>query len=207
MTALACLTLHQPLATLMALKVKTIETRSWPAPKSLIGQRMGIHAAKRRVVDGQRIGAWATWRREPFDWLAPAGEHEITGNEIELPFGAIVATGVLTDCVPIVADPENVRGGLAIATAHGNVHVLTSDSYQRDFEGQAPYGDFRPGRWAWLYENVKPTIERCPRCWGLFGQYQYEVDGAFRPCPTCTGAGHCDPLSAKGRQGVWWWTR
>ena len=32
------------------LPFKTIETRSWPAPKSLIGQRIAIHAAKRKPL-------------------------------------------------------------------------------------------------------------------------------------------------------------
>jgi activating signal cointegrator 1 len=40
------LTLTEPWATLMALREKHIETRSWKLPSSIIGQEVAIHAAK-----------------------------------------------------------------------------------------------------------------------------------------------------------------
>ena len=43
------LTLHQPWASLIRDGDKAIETRSWPAPKALVGQRIAIHAGKRQV--------------------------------------------------------------------------------------------------------------------------------------------------------------
>ena len=43
------ITLHQPWASLIALGVKTVETRSWPAPARLMGQTIAIHAGKRVV--------------------------------------------------------------------------------------------------------------------------------------------------------------
>ena len=43
------ITLHQPWATLIALGIKTVETRSWPAPERLLGQVIAIHAGKRTV--------------------------------------------------------------------------------------------------------------------------------------------------------------
>jgi hypothetical protein len=46
------LTLHQPWASLVALGVKTIETRSWAAPRSLVGQHIAIHAGKRELPVG-----------------------------------------------------------------------------------------------------------------------------------------------------------
>lgn len=39
--------LWQPWASLIACGAKTIETRSWPAPRTVVGQRIAIHAAKR----------------------------------------------------------------------------------------------------------------------------------------------------------------
>ncbi|HRE01606.1 MAG TPA: hypothetical protein PLV68_09920, partial [Ilumatobacteraceae bacterium] len=39
------LTLHQPFATLVGLGQKLIETRGQAAPRSVIGQRIAIHAA------------------------------------------------------------------------------------------------------------------------------------------------------------------
>ena len=40
------LTLHQPWASLVAVGAKHIETRSWPCPKSVIGERIAIHAGR-----------------------------------------------------------------------------------------------------------------------------------------------------------------
>ena len=43
------ITLHQPWASLIALGIKTVETRSWLAPERLLGQTVAIHAGKRVV--------------------------------------------------------------------------------------------------------------------------------------------------------------
>ncbi len=40
------LPLWQPWATLVALGAKRIETRSWPAPRWVLGERIAIHATK-----------------------------------------------------------------------------------------------------------------------------------------------------------------
>ena len=40
------LNLHQPSASLIADGRKTIETRSWPPPRALVGERIAIHAGK-----------------------------------------------------------------------------------------------------------------------------------------------------------------
>ena len=40
------LTVRQPWASLIALGVKTIETRSWRAPKALIGERIAMVDAR-----------------------------------------------------------------------------------------------------------------------------------------------------------------
>ena len=44
-----CLTLYQPWASLIAARKKTIETRHWRAPNSLIGEYIAIHAGKKYV--------------------------------------------------------------------------------------------------------------------------------------------------------------
>lgn len=45
------LTIWQPWASLIMLGVKPYEFRRWPAPRSLIGQRIVVHAAKRSARD------------------------------------------------------------------------------------------------------------------------------------------------------------
>lgn len=39
-----CLCLWQPYASLIAIEAKRVETRHWPAPHWIIGQRVAIHA-------------------------------------------------------------------------------------------------------------------------------------------------------------------
>src|SRR5262249_37226245 len=50
-----CLTVRQPWAALILANRKRIEWRSWPAPSSLIGQRLMIHAALTVEPDAARV--------------------------------------------------------------------------------------------------------------------------------------------------------
>lgn len=77
------ISLWQPWATLIAVGAKRIETRHWAAPASLVGERIGIHAAKTKahlnICDE-----------------SPFSNH--IENAQELPLGAVVATAVLVRC-------------------------------------------------------------------------------------------------------------
>lgn len=55
------ISLTEPWATLMALQEKRVETRSWKIPRHIIGQEVGIHAAR-------GYPGWASelTEREPF---------------------------------------------------------------------------------------------------------------------------------------------
>lgn len=90
------LTIRQPWATLIALGVKTIETRSWRAPRSLIGQTIAIHAGKHQPEPGH-VGEWCIDRnRRDGAWMR---RHTLDPSQ-RLPLGAIVATATLADCRP-----------------------------------------------------------------------------------------------------------
>lgn len=82
-TVTKALPLWQPWASLIACGAKQIETRHWPAPAWLIGQRVAIYATKR---------ATELWMctREPFSIYVPEPD--------ALPRGAIVATVVIDRC-------------------------------------------------------------------------------------------------------------
>ena len=77
------ITLHQPWASLIALGIKTVETRSWPAPARLVGQRIAVHAGKPLVrragaaIERELLARWVD------DW------------RVIIPTGAVVATAVL----------------------------------------------------------------------------------------------------------------
>lgn len=84
-----CISLWQPWASLIACGAKTIETRGKPAPRTIVGVRIGIHAAK--TLEG-------------FKWMSP----ELHQACMELgfpgdsgyPLGAIVATAVVEASIP-----------------------------------------------------------------------------------------------------------
>ena len=69
------LTLHQPWASLIADGRKTVETRSWPPPVALVGNRIAIHAGLK--VDG------------------PLSEKWFPGETV--PLGAIICTARIDD--------------------------------------------------------------------------------------------------------------
>jgi hypothetical protein len=129
---------------------------------------------------------------------------------VRFPLGAIVATATLADVVPIVDTgigeyPERRarvyerRDGLMFL----DPTVPLGEGW-RKIEDQRPYGDFTPGRYAWLLEDVKPTTERCPACWGE-GHVWMPSRAFATMCPACDHTGRCDPIPAKGRQGLWNW--
>jgi hypothetical protein len=96
---LPAITLWQPWASLIALGLKPYETRDWRPPHHLLGQRVAIHAAKRKSVA---------------DEISPEIEQAMmtaTGTvrwfEL-LPYGAVVCTAFLESAHPastVPADP------------------------------------------------------------------------------------------------------
>lgn len=75
---LPAISLWQPWASFIAIGMKPYETRHWPAPSRIIGQRIAIHAGKRRP-DKDDMRWW----------------HETSGLSQPPPLGAFVCTAVL----------------------------------------------------------------------------------------------------------------
>lgn len=175
---------------------KTIETRSWKAPESLIGQRIAIHAAKRPAefvsfgsstfVSSRRghcrhvVGSPVSRVRELF---TPDGAF------YDLPLGAVVGTAVLVDCVPMTVRLPGAWAesdeGMTVLLVDGvdDIETLALWRLRRDglnlawrgagdVTDQIPFGIFEQGRWAWLLSDVE------------------RFD---------------DPVPAAGRQGIWNW--
>lgn len=229
---LPTLTIHQPYASLIVLGVKTIETRSWAAPEALIGRYIGIHAAAKRppvhwhhraddelppAIDLVAMSSCWEWTENVHDYTS-GGAYRWVG-----PLGALVATARLDDCVPMVGEdgdlfeheppclevrsPGSVNAGLWLWNDPADDEIA-------DVSDQRPYGDFEPGRWAWFLSDIAPTTERCPWCMGagMLGPESQRV--GFRvTCPVCCPddgythiTGSCDPIPARGRQRVWYWT-
>lgn len=166
------LTLHQPWASLVAIGVKTIETRSWPT--SYRGP-LAIHAAARspkpvRVGDYLVRGFGRTgWALEGPGLPAFRSVPRLEGYII--PEGKVVAIAELVDVVP-TGEPEPDAGAVVF---YGNTRALTGSPWvqmRSDLEDEPdyvevdaierPYGDFTPGRYAWLLSNIQPLDEPIP---------------------------------------------
>ncbi len=89
------ISLWQPWASLMAVGLKTIETRSWP---TRYRGRLAIHAAKRPVSIEEKglIYLWACRGLVPAEWI-----------DEPPPFGAILAVVELAECrlIPRTVEP------------------------------------------------------------------------------------------------------
>jgi hypothetical protein len=243
-TEMKALTIKQPGASLFALRVRWIETRSWSTRYRGL---LVIHAARVGASLEQAPEAWgalgATAGVDAYEaWHnAAAGESYFDPSLPQWPFGAVVATATLVDVVPMVA--WSPLTGPAVWAAHmipmaGSdaprmlllrdaataAEALASDGpipADIDATDQLPYGDFRGGRWAWMLSDIKATTERCPACWGTgctvsawrsdpeIGRESTRYVGSGRGdmewCPICRRSGVCEPIPARGRQGLWEW--
>ncbi len=83
------ITLYQPWASLIAVGAKRYETRSFPAPRRLLGQRIAIHAAKREIT---LVG---------LDFKAARAIMAVVPTSVySLPRGVVVCTAFLAESLP-----------------------------------------------------------------------------------------------------------
>jgi len=155
------LTLTQPWATLIAIGAKHIETRSWAT--SYRGP-LAIHAAAGLGPVGGERALQRLCQREPF-WsalrpiLMPPG-HMYFAADV-LPRGAIVAVAKLFKCIAI-------EDGLLSYQAPGvDWWIITGQ--------ERAFGDYTPGRYAWLLTNVRRLSEPIPAR-GQLGLWTWEGD-------------------------------
>jgi activating signal cointegrator 1 len=128
-----CLSLTQPWASLVACSLKRIETRSWPT--SYRGP-LAIHAAK-----GYPVAARAFFH----DTIAGEllRQHGITSP----PRGAVIAVCGLVHVGAIYRLPDEVR----IKSVEWTVQPR-----------EVGFGDYTPGRYAWLLADVQALPEPIP---------------------------------------------
>ena len=138
------ITLHQPWATLIALGVKTVETRSWPAPARLLGQRIAVHAGRRlvrRPDDAIERDLRARWGE---DW------------RVIIPTGAVLATAVLTG----MAQVKHIDSSSGHAVHNDSIEFgRTAGTGRTPID---PWGDFSYGRWLWFLDDVEALPEPVP---------------------------------------------
>lgn len=172
------ISLYQPWASLIACGAKPYETRSWKPPLDLIGQPIAIHAGK-KVEKGAAEFAeelmFGQHRAGGFD-LADRLARSFKGTpdaamgifrHAVMPVGCIVCIAVL--------DAAFQLGEAAEGTARPAARVvrrLTSRPMPDCFTVRYDdFGDYAPGRWAWLLRDVKP-LRPCPPAKGAQGFFE-----------------------------------
>lgn len=131
------LTIRQPYASLIAAGMKTVETRSWT---TMHRGPIAIHAAQAVDDDVE---------------LAVAG---FTAKQtIPMPIGCVIATARLVDVVPMLDRYDT-------SDSYVGPHVLVDEASavyvdrhtQWSLDGQRRFGDYAPGRYAWLLTDIVP---------------------------------------------------
>jgi hypothetical protein len=208
--SLPAITLWQPWASLVACGAKTWETRGH---RTRYRGRIAIHAGTRVPPDGESVGGWLVYVQAD-----AVRALDRSGAWHPLPLGAIVATAELTDCCPI-GGPYSFRTGHvdgdegdfpgqavvvrheALGTLPASLVVSEADTTTTDISDQLPFGWWDRVPWAWRLDDIKPTTERCPWCWGAGGF----GDGSADQCWACLDVGTCGPVPARGMPGIWKW--
>ena len=138
------ITLHQPWATLIALGMKDVETRSWPAPGRLLGQVIAVHAGRRVVQQPGDCIERELRDRLGEDWIRT------------IPTGAVVATATLAGMAQV--EYVDLTSGHAVHDA-GTEMGCAVGVEQTSID---PWGDFRSGRWLWFLNDVEALPEPVP---------------------------------------------
>lgn len=150
------ISLIQPWATLVSIGAKRIETRSWATKYR---GPLAIHASK-------KVDKLACLKKEIVTALNQQGFVLIS----DLPTGVVVATCRLVDCFEIktVRSVKRDRKATMIAFLEaGNSLIEVSGD-------ELAFGDFAPGRFTWILEDVKPLPEPVPAK-GMLGLWEWEL--------------------------------
>jgi len=141
------LTLTQPWASLVAVGAKRIETRSW---RTSYRGPLAIHAAKgfpgeaKRFCESKIVQEALGWQYEP-NWNLTA----VKSKSIHV--GCVIAICDLVDCKEILKDMPP-----CLPTFYQNRYMVAPAAPELYF------GDYTPGRYGWLLENIKVLPEPIP---------------------------------------------
>ena len=155
------ITLWNPHASLVALNEKKIETRSW---KTDYRGPLAIHAAKRTM---DKI-AW----EEPFYSALSHLWSALNPGGLNYHPGCIIATCTLVGCYLITVQDTNLK--IANADAGDHYIVIKGNEYL--------FGDYTPGRYAWVLSDVKRLSVPIPakgfqRLWNWDERREEDMEG------------------------------
>lgn len=127
--------LWQPWAQLVALGAKRVETRSWPAPIAICGERVAIHATKGGLTKSDERDVLAGDHFQAAFKAAGWYSGDVWEIQEHLPRGAVVAFARIVRTTQIT--------------------VESAGALHRDHPAEHAFGDYQPGRWAWVLEDVE----------------------------------------------------
>lgn len=150
------ITVPQPDASLTAAAVRTVEVRPQPAPKSLVGQWIGIHSGKSPITR-LSLAAWSDETRDAVRQLHPeiigiGGGAWLGGIAAALPYGRMVATARLADVGQIITWAERPGERFICRTRYGAKFDLVNDGLS----------NYLLDRWVWLLADIEPLPEPIP---------------------------------------------
>lgn len=145
------LTIWQPWASLIMAGAKPFEFRGWRAPRSMIGQRIVIHSAKRKIDKSEALDLYKILQfRDSCDTIGAAASETCLIAEKALPVLALALTvGLPISCglgTAIIGEPRN---GLEIAEEFGVPRANDSDRDQH-------------ANWGWPMLDIEPWPESVP---------------------------------------------
>lgn len=212
------LTVRQPWASLIAMGVKTIETRSF---STRYRGRVLIHAAAARIsrYDPKtypvRVGDWSAWRRgrQCDDELLSHTDGWLDARDSNwrpMPYGQVVAVADLVDCLPIIprtwpqTDPVP-RPFLTVHSPEDHCYprLLRFDqgvNYGQELNRELPYGDYTPGRFGWVLDNVRLVRAPLPAkgrlgLWKPSRQLVYDTCARLDTVDPVLAAAACNPAT------------
>lgn len=146
------ISLRQPWASLVAIGVKTFETRSW---STKYRGSLGVHASKKctKVVEGLCMTF-------PFNKAFKGAGINYDGVlplTRVLPFGAIIANSNLVD-IYLIRDNDMVR----TFYSKGKLQLDYTHIVPLPEEPERSFGDYAPGRFAWELKDVIPLKQPIP---------------------------------------------
>lgn len=151
------LTLTQPWATLVAIGAKKIETRGW---KTDYRGPLAIHAAKGIAGMDAKEYAWLCMRTEPFRSALFAAGYTLASL---LPRGVIVATCRLVSVREITPAHANTEYAAALTGWRWTGPGALGEEYEYQITPEErAFGDYSPGRYAWLLADVKALASPVP---------------------------------------------
>jgi len=182
--SIKALTLWQPWASLIALGIKFIETRSWSTKyRGPLAIHAGMKLPPTSLLD---VGDWRICydradRGARIPFMVDATHY---GYQLPkwLQFGAVVATCELVDVVPIETTLTSLSALVIISDGSLIYAKRTKEQYfllpgSRDVTDQLPYGDFSPGRFAWILSDINPLSVPIPAK-GKQGLWELEMEVA-----------------------------